>query len=99
MIPADAAGVMFTANPVNGERDELIIDANPGLGEAVVAGLATPDHFVMNKRTHRIREQRMGRREIVIRAKKGGGTEQIEAAKETPKTYSLPVQALENLVN
>src|SRR5574342_1304218 len=43
MVPADIAGVMFTANPVSGERAELIIDANPGLGEAVVSGMVTPD--------------------------------------------------------
>jgi rifampicin phosphotransferase len=48
MIQSDVAGVMFTANPVSGARDELLIDANPGLGEAVVGGLVTPDHFVVN---------------------------------------------------
>ena len=37
MVDADFAGVMFTANPVTGERDQVVIDANPGLGEAVVS--------------------------------------------------------------
>ncbi len=49
MVPADVAGVMFTANPVTGARNEIVIDASPGLGEAVVSGLVTPDHFVMRK--------------------------------------------------
>jgi pyruvate,water dikinase len=73
MVLADVAGVMFTTNPVSGARDELVIDANPGLGEAVVSGLVTPDHFVMNKRSLRVKEQRHGRREIIVTSKKGAG--------------------------
>src|SRR5215216_4040846 len=66
MIEPDAAGVMFTANPVTGERDELFIDANPGLGEAVVAGFVTPDRYVVSKRKQRMKEQQLGRREVII---------------------------------
>jgi len=97
MIPADVAGVMFTANPMNGERDELIIDANPGLGEAVVSGLVTPDHFVVNKRSRRIKEQRLGRREVVIRPKTGGGTEQVTSTQEITNTAALSLQAIRQL--
>lgn len=50
MIDSEAAGVMFTANPVNGKRDEILISAGYGLGEAVVSGLITPDSFVLSKR-------------------------------------------------
>ena len=39
MVPAEHAGVMFTANPVTGARDEVVIDASSGLGEAVVRGV------------------------------------------------------------
>jgi pyruvate phosphate dikinase-like enzyme len=77
MVPADAAGVMFTADPVSGARDELVIAANPGLGEAVVGGLVTPDQFVVQKRSVRIKLHSIGRREVVIRSKAGGGTESI----------------------
>jgi pyruvate,water dikinase len=94
MIFADVAGVMFTANPVSGERDELIIDANPGLGEAVVSGLVTPDHFVLSKRSRRIKEQLLGKREVIIRSKEGGGIEQIHSSNETPNTAALPPQAV-----
>lgn len=48
MVPADAAGVMFTANPVTGARDQVVIDAAFGLGEAVVSGDVIPDHFVVD---------------------------------------------------
>lgn len=97
MVQADVAGVMFTANPVSGIREELVIDANPGLGEAVVAGLVTPDHFVIDKRSGKVREQRLGRREVIIRAKSEGGTEQIESPQGEIDTAALPVQAIHNL--
>jgi pyruvate,water dikinase len=47
MAPADVAGVMFTANPVSGRHDELLISAGYGLGESVVSGSITPDTFVL----------------------------------------------------
>jgi rifampicin phosphotransferase len=97
MIEADAAGVMFTANPVTGARDELTIDASPGLGEAVVGGLVTPDHYVVNKGTYRVKDKQFGKREVIVRPKKEGGIEEI---KETPKTinkYVLLPQAIREL--
>lgn len=47
MAPADVAGVMFTANPVSGRHDEIMISASYGLGEFVVSGSVTPDTFVI----------------------------------------------------
>jgi hypothetical protein len=97
MVPADMAGVMFTANPVSGERNELIIDASPGLGEAVVSGMVTPDHFVVNKHSGRIVEQRIGKREVVVQPKTGGGTEQVHPNEETIHAAVLSSQALRKL--
>ncbi|MDQ2661270.1 MAG: PEP-utilizing enzyme [Actinomycetota bacterium] len=72
LVDADTAGVMFTANPVTGVRDETVIDASPGLGEAVVSGRVTPDHFVVGA-DGRMLQRRLGRREVVIRAAAEGG--------------------------
>lgn len=47
MVEADAAGVLFTANPANGRRDEIAISAAWGLGEAVVSGSVTTDDLVV----------------------------------------------------
>ncbi|PSL57532.1 pyruvate,water dikinase [Saccharothrix carnea] len=47
MVPADAAGVLFTANPVTGARTETVVNAAPGLGEALVGGTVTPDEYVV----------------------------------------------------
>ncbi len=56
MVMADAAGILFTANPVTGARDEIIINAAWGLGEAVVGGEVTPDHVVVEKASGKIKE-------------------------------------------
>jgi rifampicin phosphotransferase len=49
MVPADAAGVLFTANPVTGTRGQLVVEAAAGLGEAVVSGALTPDNYVLDR--------------------------------------------------
>jgi len=82
MVPADVAGVMFTADPVTGMRDRIVVDAAAGLGEAVVSGLVTPEHYVLDSRGHLLQWTRGGY-ETVIRASSGGGTVQLEGVKES----------------
>ncbi len=71
MIDADAAGVMFTANPVNGRRDEMLISAGYGLGESIVSGQITPDTFILSK-SGSVKEQILGSKELKIRLSKNG---------------------------
>lgn len=80
MINATVAGVLFTANPLTGKRHQAVIDANPGLGEAVVSGAVTPDHFVVNANSGKIVERRLGEKRLLVRALPDGGTEQQELA-------------------
>jgi pyruvate,water dikinase len=49
LVPADAAAVVFSANPVTGSRDEVVINAGWGLGESIVSGTVTPDTYVIRK--------------------------------------------------
>jgi rifampicin phosphotransferase len=74
MVPADAAGVMFTANPVTGARDQTVVDASSGLGEAVVSGAVTPDHYVLDAEGKLV-EFSLGRRELAVVARASGGVE------------------------
>ncbi|MFI6181709.1 PEP/pyruvate-binding domain-containing protein [Nonomuraea sp. NPDC051191] len=48
LVDADAAGIMFTADPVTGARDEIVVNASWGLGEAVVGGQVTPDTITLS---------------------------------------------------
>ena len=49
MVPADAAAIAFSADPVTGDRDTVVIDAGRGLGEAIASGTVTPDTFAVRK--------------------------------------------------
>jgi pyruvate,water dikinase len=64
LVAAEVAGILFTANPVSGARDEIVVDAARGLGEAVVGGLATPDSFTLDRTTLAVRERQTGRQEV-----------------------------------
>jgi pyruvate,water dikinase len=82
MVPAEAAGVLFTANPMSGARDEIVLDAAWGLGEAIVGGLVTPDHIVADKTTGVIKEIVIGEK-AVMTVPTATGTEEreVEAGK------------------
>lgn len=54
MVNAEWAGVMFTANPITGQREEMIVEAVPGLGESLVSGEASGIHHVVDKNTLRV---------------------------------------------
>ncbi len=49
MVNARTAGVMFTLNPLNGDRSKIVIEGSWGLGESVVSGALTPDQFIVDK--------------------------------------------------
>ena len=53
------SGVLFTANPMTGRRAEAVIDAVPGLGEALVLGRVNPDHFVVDRPSGAVSERRV----------------------------------------
>jgi len=50
MVDPIAAGVLFTANPITGTRTQMVVDATPGLGDVVVDGSVTADHYVLDER-------------------------------------------------
>jgi pyruvate,water dikinase len=78
MVEAEIAGVLFTANPVSGRRRQAVIDASPGLGEAVVSGAVNPDHFVVDTDPRAILERRLGDKRLEVRPSPGGGTRHVE---------------------
>jgi len=49
MVVAEKSGVMFTADPIEKRRDRMVIEAVFGLGEGIVSGLLTPDHYVLDR--------------------------------------------------
>ena len=65
MVESEAAGVMFTANPSNGRRDQATISAAWGLGESVVSGSVTPDSIVVEKESGRVLSRETSDKEVM----------------------------------
>ncbi len=78
MVFPQVAGIMFTADPVTGNRTVVSIDASFGLGEALVSGIVSADLYKV--RDDKIIARKIARKEVAIRAVPGGGTEKTPIA-------------------
>ena len=65
LVPAEAAGVMFTIDPVGGAPDKVVISANWGLGESVVGGEVTPDVAVVDRASGTLVSYQLGSKEMM----------------------------------
>jgi pyruvate, water dikinase len=89
LIFSKASGVMFTIEPVSGDREKVIINAAWGLGEAVVSGQVTPDEYVVEKETFRILEKDVVRKDRQIISDKKGGTKWAAVPRNLQKRSTL----------
>lgn len=98
MIDPVVSGVLFTANPINGSREEMLINAAYGLGESVVSGRVTPDTYrLSHQKATRVIETSRGAKEIAIRFRPGGGTA-VEAVPQAERDRDcLSPDDLQNL--
>jgi pyruvate,water dikinase len=82
MINADKAGVMFTVHPATGEKDKLVIEGAWGLGEGVVSGSVTPDHYVIDRDAEKLLEKEVAKKETMFIRDKKHNTLQVSTPKE-----------------
>ena len=73
-IDSEVAGVGFSLNPLTNDYDEAVINANWGLGESVVAGLVSPDHFIVGKVGRQVVDKKLGAKQVSIWLGPDGGT-------------------------
>jgi len=95
LLNSDAAGVMFTRNPLDG-AEERVIEAAWGLGEVVVAGLVIPDYYRLSPEGE-ILECRVGDKDIKFRLLAEGGTEEAEVPSERAHARILDDSDLQSL--
>jgi len=88
MVFPQAAGILFTADPVSGNRKVLSIDASFGLGEALVSGLVNADNYKV--RSGEIIDKRISAKKLAIYPLKDGGTkeQEIETEKQTQQALT-----------
>ena len=79
---------MFTLNPINGRRSEMIVNAAWGLGESVVSSLVTPDTIVVDKDAERIVSYEVANKEIMT-VRNSDGTEEIPTPEQFRKKHAL----------
>jgi pyruvate,water dikinase len=77
LVASEVSGVLFTANPLTGRRDEIVIDASFGLGEAIVSGQVEPDHYAVDPQSWQITERKLGTKAHAIVPRPDGGTERV----------------------
>ena len=83
MVNAKAAGVAFTINPVTGDRSQIVIEGNWGLGESVVSGAVTPDDYIVDKKTLKVIDKRIAKKTVeYIRDPETGKTIHAEVPPE-----------------
>ena len=78
LVPSETAGIAFTAHPVTGSLDQVIINASFGLGEAIVSGRVTPDSFLIDKNGFTLLERNIYPKELAIYPHEGGGGGTVE---------------------
>jgi pyruvate,water dikinase len=95
LVPADVAGVLFTANPVTGARDQMTINAAWGLGEAIVGGQVTPDTIIVDKQTGAIESLHIADKDVMtVRLPEGTREEPVPTEKRRQAALP-PAQAAE----
>lgn len=103
MVNSEKSGVMFTANPINNSKDEMMINASYGLGEAVVSGIVTPDEYIIDKKTKKVIEKSISEKEyMVIKNENGVGTRTVNVkdvlGEDAIKAEALSPEELDTLI-
>ncbi|MFA5014664.1 MAG: PEP/pyruvate-binding domain-containing protein [Actinomycetota bacterium] len=88
LINAEKSGILFTANPVNGRRDQILLNSSWGLGEAIVGGDVTPDQWIVDKKNRYIVEENIATKEIMT-VRKEAGTEFVDVPEKKRKQATL----------
>jgi pyruvate,water dikinase len=77
LVPADAAAVVFSVNPVDPHRGEVLVNASFGLGESIVGGTVTPDDFALHRASLAVTRRTIAdKRRMTVRAP--GGSREVD---------------------
>ncbi len=96
MVEPDVSGVMFTIDPTKGRRDRMVIEAVFGLGEGVVSGQLTPDHYVL-ARDGRLKRTKLTTQPYAIVHDPAGGVREQRLPAERGEAQTLAEEQLARL--
>lgn len=88
MVQSEISGITFTVHPVTEDRNQMVIEAGWGLGEAIVGGLITPDTYIVDKKAQQILDKNISKQAMMI-IRQGSGTVQTAVAGEKQEEQKL----------
>ena len=89
MVNSDASGVAFTVDPVSENPNLMVIEAGFGLGEAMVGGEVTPDHYIIDKRDFRIVSKKINKKDFMIIRDPSGHNKKVYLDEKTANSQVL----------
>src|SRR3990167_5271362 len=96
MVQSETSGVMFTIEPVTNNKNTIVIEAVFGLGEMIVGGKLTPDHYEVDKRTISIKSKKIVSQNLQMILTKSGN-QIVGVAKAHQKAQKLPDEKIVEL--
>jgi pyruvate,water dikinase len=99
MINSEKSGVIFTINPATNNKEEIVIEAGFGLGEAVVSGSITPDEYIVNKIDLTLKSKKINNQEWMIIRDPSTGRNTKKYLNEKGKTQILTEEEIKTLAS
>ncbi len=99
MVPAQSAGVVFTANPLSGDPEELVVNATHGLGVPVVDGRISPDTYRIDKRSRYVRDSVIGHKPFRVDLNPEGGVHDVPLDAIGAAAEALTPESLRDVID
>ena len=101
MVHSEVAGVLFTANPITNSRDEMVIEANWGLGESVVSGKSMNDFFLLDHSSGKEKSRKIAKKTIMscFDQDKGFGRKEMAVSPDMMDATTLSEEQVNELGN
>ncbi|MBI5016302.1 MAG: PEP/pyruvate-binding domain-containing protein [Deltaproteobacteria bacterium] len=98
MVNSRVSGVVFTLNPLNGDRSKITVDVSYGLGEAVVSGLVTPDNYLIDKVTLNPIRSTKGSKEVkCVYNETGSDIQTVDVSAEDRNRFCVTPEELKEI--
>ena len=89
MVESDASGVMFTADPIANDASRIVVEAGYGLGEMIVSGQITPDHYVIDKGSLTLLEKQIQLQQVML-VRVNGENQHVQVPPEIQERQKIP---------
>ena len=96
MVQSDVSGISFTVHPVTKDKNQMVIEAGWGLGEAIVGGKITPDTYIISKSDFAILDINIGQQEMMI-IRSGAGVKEVDVPKAKQSKQKLSEKQIKDI--